>query len=302
MFSQLTDMPVNLKDYATAKRHHDRIKPIGGRGRNAGLRPICDTTNGRKKTQYLIRERVQTAQAPAAIECVLYETPVVTFVEDGTIILDNTYSSQTTNAFMQEILTPYRAHVAEKGGETWVGLGDLHAHRKHWWLPSGDRVVFAPDGNSIRPVEPRLITRWEVNRAAAREVYGRFESFTNHCLALSKVIDPESFYKNNVEDNQYPYNYEHARVFCFGSIPEPFDPENITDYWAEATTAVIFHAIEQTKAWTGAGLTSTFSLIPKKIKKNVHDSLKREFSREIFTPTKAEEGVFSLPINAEFIV
>ena len=302
MISQLTDMPFHLRDYATAKKHHDRIKPIGGRGRNAGLRPICDTNNGRKKTQYLIRERVQTAQAPAAIECVLYETPVVTFVEDGTIILDNTYPSQTTNAFMQEILTPYRAQVADKGGETWVGLGDLHEYRKHWWLPNGDRVVFAPDGNSIRPVEPRLVTRWEVNRAAAREVYARFEGFVNHCLALSKVVDPESFHKNNMGYNRPPYSYHQLKGFCFGSIPEPFDPENITDYWAEATTAVIFHAIEFRKDWTGAGFTTKFSLIPKKIKKNVHDSLKREFSKEIFTPTKSEEGVFSLPINAEFIL
>ena len=297
MINQITDLPFHLKDYATAKNYHDRIKPISGRGRNAGLRPICDTKNGRKKTQYLIREREWGAQAPAAIECVLYETPVVTFVEDGTIILDNTYSSFTTNAFMQEILSPYRAQVSEKGGQTWIGLGDLHAYRKHWWLPYGDRVVFAPDGNSLRPIEPRLINRWEVNRAAAREVYARFENFVSHCLAISKVIDPESFYKNNMEK----YWSNANKVFCFGSIPEPFDPENITDYWAKATTSVIFHAIDQTRDWGNNGFTTRFSLESKKIRKNVHDSLKREFSNEIFTPIKAEEGVFSMAINVEYI-
>ena len=300
MFSQITELPYHLTDYAMAKKYHDRIKPISGRGRNAGIRPLCNSANGRRKTQYQIKERVRTAHAPAAIECVLYDTPVVTFVEDGTIILDNTYSSMTTNAFMQDILTSYRATVSEKGGNTWVGLGDLHAYRKHWWLPDGERLAFKSDGDrSLIPVEPRLITRWEVNRKAAREVYARFENFVNHCLAISKVIDPESFYKNNLEDSQYPYNQ--TKVFCFSSIPEPFDPSNVTKYWADAANSVIFNAIDQTGDWTGAGYRTRFSLEPKKIKKNVHDSLKREFSREIFTPTKAEEGVFSMAINAEYI-
>jgi hypothetical protein len=112
------------------------------------------------------------------------------------------------------------------------------------------------------------------------------------------VIDPESFYKNNMEKHWSNAN----KVFCFGSIPEPFDPENITDYWAKATTSVIFHAIDQTRDWGNNGFTTLFSLESKKIRKNVHDSLKREFSNEIFTPIKAEEGVFSMAINVEYIL
>lgn len=304
MFTQLTDMPFHLKDYDTAKKYHDRIVPIRGKGKNAGIRPICDTANGRKKVQYFIRERVTTARAPRAIECVLYETPVVTFVEDGTIILDNTHPSITTSAFMQELLTPFRATVGDKGGNTWVGLGDEHRYRRFWWLPYGERVTFRitevhPHASKMEPVEPRLIPRWEVNRSAAREVYARFESFVTHCLAISKLIDPQSFFVQHAPDFNY---HSRSPQFCFSDIPEPFDPANITEYWAEATTSVIRGAIEFTRSWSpNTGYDMSYTLNTKRIKKNIHDALKAEFHKEIFVRTESEAGVFSMPINAEYI-
>jgi hypothetical protein len=94
----------SLSTYEEACARYDNVKPIAGKGRNAGLRPL----GHRNKMQFQIRKTGDV------IECVCYDTPVVTFHPDGVIaIKDDGYVSQTTAHFIRDVLG-IGASVADK--------------------------------------------------------------------------------------------------------------------------------------------------------------------------------------------
>jgi len=70
MFGGLTDMP-RLSSYREALAHYEYTKPIAGKGVNAGIRPLCDTANGRRKAQYSIRKKKlrQQVSKPSSVFC-----------------------------------------------------------------------------------------------------------------------------------------------------------------------------------------------------------------------------------------
>jgi hypothetical protein len=186
MFGGLTDIP-RISSYEQALALFERVQPIKGKGVNAGIKPLCDTATGRRKTQYSIRKKKHPAAASKqAIECVLYDTPVVTFVEDGTIYIDMSYPSKTTHAFVSEILNDFRAYCSYRDNKTW-----LHCGGEDWWIPNGHGVTFHVVGDVIKPVRPRLMDRYVVNRSKAKEVYARYAAFISHCVTISKVTDPQ---------------------------------------------------------------------------------------------------------------
>jgi hypothetical protein len=189
MFGGLTDIP-RISSYEQALALFERVQPIKGKGVNAGIKPLCDTATGRRKTQYSIRKKKHPAAASKqAIECVLYDTPVVTFVEDGTIYIDMSYPSKTTHAFVSEILNDFRAYCSYRDGKTW-----LHCGGKDWWIPNGHGVTFHVVGDGIEPVRPRLMDRYVVNRSKAKEVYAKYAAFISHCVTISKVTDPQQMH------------------------------------------------------------------------------------------------------------
>jgi hypothetical protein len=61
MFGNVTDLPV-LHSYAEAVAHYESITPIRG---SKNLRPICATTNGRRKKHMQI---IKTTH-PKALRC-----------------------------------------------------------------------------------------------------------------------------------------------------------------------------------------------------------------------------------------
>jgi hypothetical protein len=122
MFGGLTDIP-RISSYEQALALFERVEPIKGKGVNAGIKPLCDTATGRRKTQYSIRKKKHPAAASKqAIECVLYTTPVVTFVEDGTIYIDMSYPSKTTHAFVSEILNDFSSLLFLQGQQNVASL------------------------------------------------------------------------------------------------------------------------------------------------------------------------------------
>jgi hypothetical protein len=291
MFGGLTDIP-RLSSYEEALAHLNDVKPIAGNGVNAGIRPLCNTYNGRKKTQYFIRKKKHPAAASKqAIECVLYDTPVVTFVEDGTIYIDMSYPSVTTHSFISEILCKYRVHCCYRDGKTW-----LRSRGKDWWLPHGYGVTFKVMGDGIEPVKPRLMDRYVVNRSKAKEVYAKYAAFTSHCVALSKLVDPKQSYGNQ----SFPANFFSLHDQSLLQTAEP------NEEWSGAIRVVLADAVVYVSSWnpiTSAGLTkcNTYTLTPKKVRQVILDKLKQEHAEEIFEVTKAKAGVYTTCLNEEYI-
>jgi hypothetical protein len=286
MFGGLTDMP-RLSSYEEALAHLNSVKPIAGKGVNAGIRPLCDTANGRRKTQYSIRKKKHPAAASKqAIECVLYDTPVVTFIEDGTIYIDMSYPSNTTNAFISEILGGcfFCTYCSFRDGKTW-----LHCRGKDWWLPHGDGVTFKVVGDGIEPVSPRLMDRYVVNRSKAKEVYARYAAFISHCVTVSKLVDPKNIHLSR--------NDAETVYFNLLQTAEP------NEEWSKAINAVLADAVVYTHSYD-SGTRSTqniYTLTPKKVRQVILDKLKREHVEEIFEVVKAEAGVYTTCLNEEYI-
>jgi hypothetical protein len=285
MFGGLTDMP-RLSSYREALAHYEYTKPIAGKGVNAGIRPLCDTANGRRKAQYSIRKKKHPAAASKqAIECVLYDTPVVTFIEDGTIYIDMSYPSNTTNAFISEILRGYyRTYCSFRDGKTW-----LHCRGKDWWLPYGDGVTFKVVGDGIEPVRPRLMDRYVVNRSKAKEVYARYATFISHCVTVSKLVDPKNIHLSR--------NDAETVYFNLLQTAEP------NEEWSKAINAVLADAVVYTHSYDceTRSTQNIYTLTPKKVRQVILDKLKREHVEEIFEVVKAEAGVYTTCLNEEYI-
>jgi hypothetical protein len=285
MFGGITDMP-KLSNYEQALALFEHVEPIKGRGKNAGVRPLCDSVNGRRKTQYSIRKKKHPAAASKqAIECVLYDTPVVTFVEDGTIYIDMSWHSKTTHAFVSEILNGYRAYCSYRDNKTW-----LHCRGKDWWLPHGHGITFKVVGDGIEPVSPRLMDRYVVNRSKAKEVYAKYAAFTSHCVTVSKLVDPKNI---------------HASRSRWGIAIdfEPLQTAEPNQKWGGGVNAVLAHAVVCTNEYDYKTFTArtTYTLAPKKVRQVILDRLKREYAEEIFEVTKAEVGVYTTCLNEEYI-
>ena len=288
MFGGLTDMP-RLSSYREALAHYEYTKPIAGKGVNAGIRPLCYTANGRRKTQYSIRKKKHPAAASKqAIECVLYDTPVVTFVEDGTIYIDMSYPSNTTHAFISEILRGYyRTYCSFRDGKTW-----LHCRGKDWWLPHGHGITFKVVGDGIEPVRPRLMDRYVVNRSKAKEVYARYAAFISHCVTVSKLVDPKNVHLSR--------NGAEAVYFKINALLQTAEPN---EEWSKAINAVLADAVVYTHSydWETRSAQHIYTLTPKKVRQVILDKLKREHVEEIFEVTKAEAGVYTTCLNEEYI-
>lgn len=148
----------SLFDYDDALTWYNVTPPIKGKGRNAGLRPL----GHRKKMQFQIRMQGN------AVECVCYDTPVVTFHADGVIaIKDGGFVSQTTAHFIRDVLR-MGASVADNDIVLSVGDG---AYR----LKSGIKLKRNEHG------------RLTVLEAEASEVYHIDRKKMN---ALRKQVEP----------------------------------------------------------------------------------------------------------------
>ena len=287
MFGGLTDIP-RLSSYEQALEHLNSTNPIKGTGVNAGIRPLCNTSNGRRKAQYTIRKKKHPAAASKqAVECVLYGTPVVTFIEDGTIHIDMSYPSNTTHAFVSELLGYFGTYCSYRDSKTW-----LHCRGKDWWLPHGYGITFKVVGDGIEPVRPRLMDRYVVNRSKAKEVYAKYAAFTSHCVTISKLVDPKSIHGSRS-----------SSPTLFFDLLQTAEPN---EEWSRAVNTVLGEAVERTRDYnfTTNGHTSIktlYTLTPKKVRQVIRDKLKHEHAEEIFEVTKAKAGVYTSRLNEEYI-
>lgn len=210
MFGNITDLPT-LLSYAEALAHYESITPIRG---SQNLRPICTTTNGRRKKHMQI---VKTTHPKAlgmaatpqgaidAVACRLYDTDVVTFVSNGDIIIDNGgYATNSTHSFIVGIMTyAYRTQpllAYSKAGSTVIEV----------FPPQGKRLVVMEDKPvTLRKVEDTREVAYDftadvdvqkgyyLKRSAMhakRKEVGQFRKFA---LACAKMVDPSQYRISN---------------------------------------------------------------------------------------------------------
>jgi hypothetical protein len=192
MFQSAIRLPY-LYGYEGAKKWHDKIKPLQ-QGERMGRRPL----GARRDTHMYIQEN-----AEGHMECVLYETAVVTFKQDGGVLVTpGKWPSSFTCAFIEGIL--HGTSVNRTKGMVLLRLN------------SGTNFIKHPlkQGQSIElvriAVEPNHSGRWEVrnaegvhvwapNRTASNNVRARYKEMIGYHKGIVSLLTQE-YEKNNEDD------------------------------------------------------------------------------------------------------
>lgn len=181
-----------LTTHAGAKKWHDQIKPI--RRLLPELRPLA----ARRDKHMQIRENAQ-----GDIECILYETPVVIFKQDESVVITpGKWVSSYTSAFIEGLLPDICVNRTR-------GMLVLHLNR------SGEKYPLKKDMTlTMRKVksEQGYSGKWEVqqaegvgawspNRTKANSVRSRYKEMLNYHKGTVLMLTQQR--EKNDEDNPF---------------------------------------------------------------------------------------------------
>ncbi len=184
--STMRNLPY-VREYSLAKRIFDSTKPMRGNGVNAGIKPLGARNN---VTAYSVRAGTVDA---TDVEFVLYKTPVITFKEDGRILVFmERWNTNTTREFINTILN---VNCYAKSGKSVLET-------------YGQASIIPPTGLVLRydveAMPPRLVfegkpkfTGYAVSRAKANKVRAQFSQFAKYfkgCVSLRSVEMVEKSY------------------------------------------------------------------------------------------------------------
>jgi hypothetical protein len=163
-----------IKNYAEAIKKFNNIKPI--KGRSDDKRPLGER---RDVDTYSIRKNVWTD----AIECVLYQTPVVTFtVDDEVKIKFGRWSSASTCQFIDRLLWNVRANRVRGDVVLHFNDGAKALVRDH------EELVLVQAGNGAWvPKEKQTLYDHRVNRKEANNVRKTVSQFRDYLAGVVKL-------------------------------------------------------------------------------------------------------------------
>lgn len=181
-----------VNDYATALKLWEDTKPI--RGRAVDTRPL----GHRRNDHYLINKLPD-----GAVQCILYQTPVVIFHENGEVhIKHDGWNSVSTCNFIGEVLGihsfiyNHKLCVGFNYGNYVVPVEGLTIKRNATWV--------------YEPVNPVPVMSHALNRKGANNVRARYKPFTTYLSSMCKLK----------AGSDYPQS-ELVRVFGLNKYKQP---------------------------------------------------------------------------------
>lgn len=172
----VNDLPW-LRDYAAAKRRHDRTAPI--RGRSPDLRPL----GKRYAYSKTIVERVE--DGVSYIACCLFGHELVKFFADGRIKLSSCgYATMSTAVFMRKVVY-HAADCRVMGGNLELTLfrDRLNAIGRASFIVDEEGLTIMPDGTVV--ATPCVIHT--LDKVKMRELRKQYKPFINYVVAMYKL-------------------------------------------------------------------------------------------------------------------
>jgi hypothetical protein len=218
-----------LPGYTEAKHLHDRVKPI--RGHTPELRPLAS----RRDKQMAIREN-----AEGHIECVLYETPVVTFRQDGVVtVTPGKWPSAYTSSFIENVLPAVRVNRTRDILIVRLGV-------KKYPLKQGMKLDLKRADTSIvrwGVVEAEGVKAWSPNRAKANNVRSAYKGMLAYHKNMVALLSQEA----ETEDNHYgevdpdePFVTKKVIVLNMEALKLALGTKRVTDSsWGQTTNGGI---------------------------------------------------------------
>jgi len=165
----------HINDYATALKLWEDTKPI--RGRAIDTRPL----GHRRNDHYLINFYPE-----GAVECVLYKTPVVTFYENGEVLIRHDgYNSTSTCNFIGEVLG---LHSSIFNYKTLVGF-----NHKNYVVPDSGLTIKRNANWVYEPVNPVPVMGHAINRKGANNVRARYKPFRAYLSSMCRLKDGSDY-------------------------------------------------------------------------------------------------------------
>ena len=159
----------HMNDYATALKRWEDTKPI--RGRTTDTRPL----GHRRNDHYLINRLPD-----GAVECVLFKTPVVTFYENGDVLIKHDgWNSVSTCNFIGEVL---HIHSYIFNYKTCLGFGG-----KNYVVPTEGLTIRRNHNWVYEPVNPTPVMGHAIDRTGANNVRLRYKPFTTYLSSMSRL-------------------------------------------------------------------------------------------------------------------
>jgi hypothetical protein len=160
---------IQINDYATALKRWEDTKPI--RGRAVDTRPL----GHRRNDHYLINFLPESA-----VECILYKTPVVTFYENGDVVIRHDgYNSVSTCNFIGEVLG---LHSSIFNYKTLVGFGG-----KDYIVPDSGLTIKRNANWVYEPVNPVPVMGHAIDRKGANNVRARYKPFSTYLSSMCRL-------------------------------------------------------------------------------------------------------------------
>lgn len=182
----------HINDYATALKRWEDTKPI--RGRAVDTRPL----GHRRNDHYLINKLPD-----GAVECILYKTPVVTFYENGEVLIKHDgWNSVSTCNFIGEVL---HIHSFIFNYKTLVGF-----NHKNYVVPDSGLTIKRNDNWVYEPVNPVPVVGHAIDRKGANNVRARYKPFRAYLSSMCRLK----------AGSDYPQS-ELARVFGVDKYENP---------------------------------------------------------------------------------
>lgn len=181
-----------VHEYSHALRLLNTIKPIKGSGCNAGMIPLGARNS---VNSYSVRAGKTDG---TDVEFVLYQTPVITFKQDGRILVSmGLWNTNTTREFISSIL---RVSCYANKGKTVLELRDkpiLYGtsnpnNPKSIIPPTGLVLRYDVEASPLRLVfdDKPIIYGYAISRAKANKVRAQFSQFAKYfkgCVNLRSV-------------------------------------------------------------------------------------------------------------------
>jgi hypothetical protein len=229
-----------LRFYGEALHKFESTLPI--RGRKETIKPLGHRRN---VDMYWMRQAEDKS-----IECILYKTPVITYYEDGRIIIkDDGYKSVSTANFIGETLGidsrifNYNLVIGLRKGE--------------FIVPNDGVVLRRDDEGGLYPLNMQTTYCHKINRKNLTNVRNQYKDFIAYLKGMCKLNGGDGFDKHIVSDARNKYVEDDTRrYFTFDSRMVSFknsvdifmnlitdtNPQTKTESFYEALLLVVYHA------------------------------------------------------------
>jgi hypothetical protein len=169
--------------YADAKAKHDKTTPI--RGRSPDIRPL-----GQRRDAGVYSVRM--GGDGASVEFVLYNTPVVTYLPNGDVVIKTDgWSSISTHQFIEQVLG-VKCYGSRRNTimEARSAEGDVHKYI----IPKDKGITMIHAGGNWRITQFNTIYEYRLNRKAANAVRKKYADFLRYVKGMvnlrSEMVEP----------------------------------------------------------------------------------------------------------------